>query len=50
MHYRNLKKIDDKTFGSLQQGPMTLSIFLLAVIIIPMFWIYKDEKNKQDEE
>lgn len=37
-------------FGSLQQGPMTLSIFLLAVIIIPMFWIYKDEKNKQDEE
>lgn len=37
-------------FGSLQQGPLTLSIFLLAVIIIPMFWIYKDEKNKQDEE
>jgi hypothetical protein len=33
-------------FGMLNQGPLTLTIFLHTVIILPMFWIYKQEKAK----
>jgi len=33
-------------FGMLNQGPLTLTIFLHIVIILPMFWIYKQEKAK----
>lgn len=37
-------------FGFLNQGPMTLTLFLHTVIILPMFWIYKQEKKKLEEE
>jgi preprotein translocase subunit YajC len=37
-------------FGWLNQGPMTLTIFLHVAIVIPMFWIYKQEKAKLEEE
>jgi len=33
-------------FGMLNQGPLTLTIFLHTIIILPMFWIYKSEKAK----
>jgi len=33
-------------FGYLNQGPLTLTIFLHTVIVLPMFWIYFDEKKK----
>ena len=33
-------------FGTLSQGPLTLTIFLHTVIILPMFWIYFQEKAK----
>jgi len=33
-------------FGMLNQGPLTLTIFLHTIIILPMFWIYKSEKKK----
>lgn len=33
-------------FATLNQGPMTLTIFLHTVIVLPMFWIYFDEKKK----
>ena len=33
-------------FGMLNQGPLTLTIFLHTVIVLPMFWIYKQEKAK----
>lgn len=33
-------------FGWLNQGPLTLTIFLHTVIILPMFWIYAQEKKK----
>jgi len=32
-------------WGMLNQGPMTLTIFLHTVIIIPMYFIYKSEKK-----
>ena len=51
-HYKGEKMIDQFTdvvpsfFGMLNQGPLTLTIFLHTVIILPMFWIYKQEKAK----
>jgi len=37
-------------FATLNQGPLTLTIFLHTVIILPMFWIYKQEKKRLEEE
>ena len=33
-------------FATLNQGPLTLTIFLHTLIILPMFWIYASEKKK----
>ncbi len=33
-------------FGTLNQGPLTLTIFLHTIIVLPMFWIYFSEKKK----
>lgn len=33
-------------FATLNQGPLTLTIFLHTVIVLPMFWIYFSEKRK----
>ena len=37
-------------FAMLNQGPMTLTLFLHMFIILPMFWIYKQEKKKLEDE
>ena len=37
-------------FGMLNQGPLTLTIFLHTVIILPMIWIYKSEKARLERE
>ncbi len=37
-------------FGTLNQGPMTLTIFLHTMIVLPMFFIYKQEKARLEEE
>lgn len=34
-------------FGTLNQGPMTLTIFLHTIIILPMIFLYIREKKKQ---
>jgi hypothetical protein len=36
-------------FGMLNQGPLTLTIVLHTIIILPMFWIYKQEKAKLEQ-
>jgi low temperature requirement protein LtrA len=33
-------------FATLNQGPLTLTIFLHTIIVLPMFWIYFSEKKK----
>lgn len=33
-------------FGTLNQGPMTLTIILHLLIVSPMFFIYKSEKKR----
>ncbi len=37
-------------FATLNQGPLTLTIFLHTVIILPIFWIYKQEKKRLEAE
>ena len=37
-------------FGMLNQGPLTLTIVLHTIIILPMFWIYKQEKAKLKQQ
>ena len=37
-------------FGTLNQGPMTLTIFLHTVIILPMFVLYAQEKKRLENE
>jgi low temperature requirement protein LtrA len=37
-------------FGMLNQGPLTLTLFLHTVIVLPMFWIYFDEKKKLNKK
>ncbi len=36
----------DNIFALLNQGPLTLTIFLHTVLILPMFFIYFQEKKK----
>jgi hypothetical protein len=33
-------------FGTLNQGPMTLTIILHSIIVLPMFFIYMQEKKR----
>jgi len=33
-------------WGTLNQGPLTLTLFLHTLIVLPMFWIYKQEKKR----
>ena len=37
-------------FAWLNQGPLTLTIFLHTVIILPMFWVYEQEKTRLENE
>ena len=37
-------------FAILNQYPMTLTLFLHTIIVLPMFWIYKQEKARLEEE
>jgi len=37
-------------FAILNQYPLGLTIFLHTVIILPMFWIYKQEKARLESE
>ncbi|MDY0234015.1 MAG: hypothetical protein RBS11_08260 [Sulfurimonas sp.] len=37
-------------FAWINQGPMTLTLFLHSIIILPMFWIYRQEKTRLENE
>jgi len=37
-------------FATLNQGPLTLTIFLHGFIVLPMIWIYKQEKARLESE
>ena len=42
--------VNPSFFGMLNQGPMTLTIFLHTVLILPMIWIYFDEKKRLQKQ
>ncbi len=46
MLFEQLTDVVPSFFGWLNQGPLTLTIVLHTVIILPMFWIYASEKKK----
>jgi len=37
-------------FGTLNQFPMLLTVFLHTIIILPMIWLYYDEKKRLNNE
>ncbi len=37
-------------FAILNQYPLLLTLFLHTVIVLPMFWIYKQEKERLENE
>jgi hypothetical protein len=37
-------------FGTLNQYPLGLTLFLHTVIVLPMIWIYKQEKKRLEDE
>ncbi len=37
-------------FAWLNQGPLTLTILLHALILVPMVWIYFQEKKKLEDK
>ena len=50
MFFEPMTDLVPSVFSWLNQGPLTLTIVLHTVIILPMFWIYKQEKKKLDEQ
>ncbi len=42
--------VNHSFFGLLNQGPLTLTLFLHTVIVLPMFWIYFQEKKRLEKE
>jgi len=46
MLFESFTDVVPSFFGWLNQGPMTLTIALHTLIILPMFWIYFSEKKK----
>ena len=50
MLFEPLTDVVPSFFAMLNQGPLTLTIFLHTIIILPMFWIYKQEKKRLQNE
>jgi hypothetical protein len=50
MFFEPMTDLVPSVFAWLNQGPLTLTIVLHTVIILPMFWIYKQEKKKLEEQ
>jgi len=42
--------VNPSFFGFLNQGPLTLTFFLHTVIVLPMIWIYFQEKKRLEDE
>ena len=37
-------------WAMLNQGPLTLTLFLHTLVVLPMIWIYKQEKKRLENE
>jgi len=43
--FSELTNVVPSFFGMLNQEPMTLTLILHTIIVIPMYFIYKNEKS-----
>jgi len=50
MFFEPFSDVVPSFFGWLNQGPLTLTIVLHTIIILPMFWIYFQEKKRLEQE
>jgi hypothetical protein len=50
MLFESMTDVVPSFFAWLNQGPLTLSILLHGIIILPMFWIYKSEKKRLNKD
>jgi len=48
--FESFTDVNYSFFGMLNQGPLTLTLFLHAFIILPMIWIYFQEKKRLENE
>jgi low temperature requirement protein LtrA len=46
MLFEHFTDVNHSFFAWLNQGPLTLTLFLHTIIVLPMFWIYFSEKKK----
>ncbi len=46
MFFQHFTDVNASFFAWLNQGPLTLTLFLHMFIILPMFFIYFQEKKK----
>jgi len=50
MLFEEFNDVVPSFWGWLNQGPLTLSIFLHGLIVLPMVWIYFQEKKRLEQE
>ena len=50
MFFEPFTDIVPSFFGTLNQGPLFLTIFLHSLIVLPMVFIYFSEKKKLDRK
>ena len=48
--FEHFVDINPSFFGWLNQGPLTLTIFLHTLIVLPMVFIYFQEKKRLENE
>ena len=48
--FESFVDINPSFFGWLNQGPLTLTIFLHTLIVLPMVFIYFQEKKRLERE
>ena len=46
MLFEHFTDVYPSFWGWLNQGPLTLTLFLHTIIVLPMFWIDASEKKK----
>jgi len=46
MFLQEMTDVVPSIFATLNQGPLTLTLFLHGIIILPMFFIYRSESKK----
>lgn len=50
MLFTPMTDVVPSVFAWLNQGPLTLSIVLHLIIVLPMFWIYASEKKRLNKK